>query len=118
MLLRIGNWQGAKVGRGGSPRFALRSSPRYIFRAETVAQPDTARKFIPFGPCSKDRDKDYLSLFVVSRNGTNIYREYYTKSSIVSFFRGLLIFTISLRYYRRRRVEFLSVVNFLPLLDV
>lgn len=67
MLLRIGNWQGAKVGRGGSPRFALRSSPRYIFRAETVAQPDTARKFIPFGPCSKDRDKDYLSFLETER---------------------------------------------------
>lgn len=110
------------MGRGGSPRFALRSSPRYIFRAETVRCATGHRSQIhtPFGPCSKDRDKDYL--FPVSRKYIFIgirTRWDPTSCSFVLFFRGLLIFTISLRYYRRREERRISnrllIVNFPPM---
>lgn len=96
--------------------------PRYIFRAETVRCATGHRSQIhtPFGPCSKDRDKDYL--FPVSRKYIFIgirTRWDPTSCSFVLFFRGLLIFTISLRYYRRREERRISnrllIVNFPPM---
>lgn len=55
----IGNWHGAKVGRGGSLRFTLRSSPRYILQTRNLLRNQLRFEFIFVR--SKDIDNDYLS---------------------------------------------------------